>query len=314
MFSFKDFLLESVRQGLPHISTMDHKQFGSLIKNKKVHLSNMTEKTDGNSFVMGHDENGFYTQSTASGKEKMRSPEDYLERATRRTQEAIAAGRNPPSMDAARAFAHVHHILSNNQRLTQHLAEKHAAGSGEDVKVRGELLYRPGSKPGDRPGERKFVATSYSTNHMGKTGKIILHSRLPENQGHDLEHFKNHLSDEHINFDDDKIDHPEHHVDVSDEHKEFHGLNHELLNSRTTKTNKEAKEAEKGKLAVIQKKVADKVDSAAKSMNLQPKWSKESSEGIVVHPSSHNPEAPRFKITSDQFRQYRASDAAKWKK
>lgn len=313
MLSFQQFLLESVRQGLPHISTMDHKQFGSLIKDKKVHLADMTEKTDGNSFVMGHDENGFYTQSTASGKEKMRTPEDYLDRATRRTKEALEAGKTPPSMDAARAFAHVHHILMNNPRLTQHLAERHAAGSGEEVKVRGELLYRPGSKPGDKPGERKFVATSYSTDHMGKTGKIIIHSRLPENQGLDLDHFKNNLGDDHINFDDDKIDHSEQHVDVSDEHKEFHGLNHELLNSRTTKTNKEAKEIEKAKLGVIQKKVADKVDSAVREMNLQPRWGS-GSEGAVIHPSTHNPEAPRFKITSDQFRQYRASDAAKWKK
>jgi hypothetical protein len=48
---------------------------------------------------------------------------------------------------------------------------------------------------------------------------------------------------------------------------------------------------------------------------LTPKWGS-GSEGFVVHPSSENPEAPRFKKTSDDFRAYKANpeNAANFKK
>lgn len=306
MITFKQYLTEaSIRQGLPHITTMDHDQFHRLTKGGKVHVNDVTEKTDGQSFKFGHDEHGFYTQSTGSGVEKMRKPEDYEHRARKRAE---ATGK-PVDLTAPKAFGHVHRVLAANSKLQEHLKNEHKK-SGKEVAVRGESFYRPWGKPSEHKGEVKFVATSYDTSHMGHTGKIVIHSRLPENQHHDLEHFKKHLSDEHINFDDDKIQHPKGHVDVSDERKRFEGLNHELLNSRTTPKNKEAKAAENAKFDEIKKSASDKVDAHVKSLGLRPKWG-HGSEGAVVHPSSKNKDAPRFKVTSDAFRAYRASDAAK---
>ena len=55
MKSFRQFIVESVRQGLPHISTMTHEQFGNLTKGGKVHINHVTEKTDGQTMVFGHD-------------------------------------------------------------------------------------------------------------------------------------------------------------------------------------------------------------------------------------------------------------------
>lgn len=305
MLTFNEFITESIRQGLPHITTMSHEQFGNLVNHGQVHLHGMTEKTDGQSFKFGHDEHGFYTQSTGSGNEKMRTPEDYHKRVKARAE---ATGKEA-DYTAAKAFGHVHSILHANKALQDHLHSEYKK-RGEEVAVKGESFYKPWGKPSEHHGEVKFVGTSYDPSHMGKVGKIVIHSKLPENQGHDIEHFKKHLSNEHINFDDDKLHHEKHSVDVSDEKHAFGSLNHELLKSRTTPKNKEAKLAELDKMSKIQASVSNKVDGAVKKMGLSPKWG-HGSEGVVVHPIEKNPAAPRFKVTSDTFRAYRASDESK---
>ena len=301
----EEILTESIRQGLPHIKTMDHGQFKDLTHGGKVHVHHTTEKTDGQAMVMGHDHEGFYTQSTGSGSDKMRHPEDYAKRAKKRAEET---GKKYDDT-ASKAFGHIHKTLQSNHKLVKHLHDEHKK-TGEDIKVKGESFYKPWGKPSEHKGEVKFVGTSYATNHMGKVGKFVIHSKLPENKPHDIEHFKKHLSDHNINFDDDKVEHKKSHVDVSHERKEFDHLDHDLLKSRTTKTNKEAKNLENAKFEHIKKKVSDKVDSHVKSLDIKPKWGS-GTEGAVVHPSEKNPHAPRFKVTSDTFRAYRDSDAAK---
>ena len=59
----KQIISEGIRQGLPHITTMDHDQFTSLTHGGKVHVEGATEKTDGSTFKFGHDEDGFYWQT-----------------------------------------------------------------------------------------------------------------------------------------------------------------------------------------------------------------------------------------------------------
>lgn len=288
-----------VRGGLPHITTMDHKQFRDLAHDGKVHLHSMTEKTDGQAHVFGHDEHGFYTQSSGSGTDKMRHPDDFKKRAKAQAEKKGVE----PNYTSSEAFGHIHKVLASNKPLQDHLKAEHKK-TGEDVRVRGESFYRPWGRDGDHPGETKFVGTSYATHHMGTVGKYVIHTKLPENKNHDVEHFKKNLSSKEINFDDDKIHHIQHHVDVSAEKKKFDGLNHELLGSRTTKTNKEAKTAELAKFGDIKARASAKVDKHLKSLKLAPKWGS-GSEGIVVHPSEHKPSSPRFKVTSDAFRKYK---------
>jgi len=304
MLSFRKFIIEGIRVGLPSIPNMDHGQFSNLVKGGKVHIQNATEKTDGSTFQFGHDEHGFYSQSSGSGSERMRNPSDYAERATRRSQET----GKPLDLTGAHAFAAAHHALQCNQALKQHLKQR-ASQSGGHTTVRGELFSKALARPSEVPGEVKFVGTSYDPSHMGSVGKIVIHSRLPENQGHDLEHFKKHLSTSEMNFDDDKITHPAAHVDVSKETAGLKGIDHGLLSSRTTPKNKEAKMAEQGKLDTIKKAVSDKVDSAVRSMNIRPKFGS-GTEGMVVHPSESNPDAPRFKVTSENFRGFKADKEA----
>jgi len=300
MITFLAFLTEaSVRQGLPHITTMDHDQFNKLTDDSTVKLHNITEKTDGSTMLMGHDEHGFYTQSSGSGSERMRSPDDYVTRATRRAAET----GKPLDLTAAQAFAHVHHNFSKNKMLQEYLQRK-AGEAGGETQLRGEMFYKPFARPSETPGEVKFVGTSYDPSRMANTGKFVIHSQLPENKNHEIDHIINNLSDSEINFDHDMIAAKPSDVDVSDERKAFEGLNHELLNTRTKPSNKEAKLAETQKFEAIKKAVSDKVDTKARSMKIQPKWGS-GTEGFVVHPAEGSND-PRFKITSDAFRSYKA--------
>ena len=312
MISFSEFsqelVLESIRAGLPHVTTMSHEQTGNLLKGGKVYLTNMTEKTDGMNMKFGHDENGFYTQSTGSGNEKMRSPEDYENRARARSE---ATGK-PLDLTASNAFRDIHSNLASNKALRRHL-EREFKRTGKEVAVHGEIFYKKFGRPSGNGNEVKFVGTSYDPSHMGKVGKFVIHSKLPVNSEHDTEHFKNNLSDENINFDDDKILHPKKVIDVSDEERDYNGLNHDLIRSRTTKSNKEAKTLELAKMAAIQKRANDKISSSVNEMKLKPKWGS-GTEGAVVHPSERNPDAPRYKITSAEFQKFKAEqDKNNWR-
>lgn len=291
------FLTESIRQGLPAISTMKPGDFHNLIHKGKVPVHSVTEKTDGSTFKFGHDEHGFYSQSSGSGSERMRTPEDYRARVDRRAKET----GQEPDYTGADAFAKAHASLQKNQRLLDHLRAHHAQhGTAE---VRGELFSHHLSRPSDtQKGEVKLVGTSYDPKRWGKTGQVVIHSKLPENEKHDTEHFKKNLSSDEINFEDDKVDHKPSHVDVSEELADHQKLNHDLINSRTTKTNKAAKEAELEKLKAIQKRVSDKVDNHVRSLGIKPKFGS-GTEGLVVHPKPGST-TPRFKVTSDAFRQH----------
>jgi hypothetical protein len=208
MQSFKSFITEaSIRQGLPHLystktaagndtPSLSTDQFHHLTKGGKVHIHGVTEKTDGQTFKMGHDEHGFYTQHSGSGDEKIRTAQGHIDRAKRRAQET--GKEYDPT--APEAFAKFHAALHANKALQTHLAAEHKR-TGKEVVVKGEAFNNALARPSDtNKGEVKFVHTSYKK--PSGLGTFVIHSRLPENQGHDTEHFKN-LSDSNVAFDDD---------------------------------------------------------------------------------------------------------------
>jgi hypothetical protein len=309
MLKFKEFLYESafltesIRQGLPHILTMHHDDMHELLKPGRIDLSNTTEKTDGSTLMFGHDKDGFYSQSSGSGNEKMRLPGDYAARATRRSQET----GKPLDLTGSNMFDHAHSTLMKNKKLLSYLKSQSDKLGGE-AKVRGELFYMPYARPSEEnKKEVKFVGTSYDPSHMGSVGKVVVHSKLPENKFHDLEAIKK-MGTNELNFDDDKINVPPNAVDVSDEREMMKGIDRNLLNTRTVPKNKEAKMAEQAKLDEIRKRVSDKVDNQVRSLNVSPKWGS-GSEGLVVHPPEGSV-VPRFKVTSDTFRKFKADKEA----
>jgi hypothetical protein len=283
---------------------MDHKQLGGLLKGGKIHFDKTTEKTDGTSFLAGHDEHGFYTQSTGSGNEKMRQPADYVARGARR---AIETGK-PHDPFMHNNFAQVHAALQSNKGITDHLARAHAR-HGES-KIRGELFHNAVSRDSDTtPGEHMYVGTSYDKKKLNaagrKVGSFVLHSELPDNHHVNPHELRTH-SDEHLGFEHDIIHHETPSLDVSVLAAKHAALNHNLLASRTTPSNKAAKMKEVAKHEKIAQAVSKRVDKHLRKHGAAPKFGS-GSEGLVVHPSQ-NPEAPRFKVTSDAFRKFKEND------
>lgn len=320
MLTLKQYISEaSVRQGLPHLystptpaggqtPSLSTDDFEKTTKGGKIHINHVTEKTDGQTFKMGYDEHGFYTQHSGSGSEKIRTGEGHIERSKRRAKET-GKEYDPTGPNAMSAF---HNALHKNEALQKHLRERYHRSPG-DIVVRGEAFNRSLARPGDKEDEVKFVHTSYSTKNLGKQGSFIIHSKLPENAHHNLEHFKKHLSDSNITFDDDVVDHAPGHVDVSDEVKSFKKLNHTLINSRTTPKNKEEKLAEIEKFNNIKKKVSSKVSAHLAKLNIKNKWGS-GTEGLVIHPSASNPDATRFKAINPKFKEAKASSTHKFGK
>jgi hypothetical protein len=312
MLSFKQHITEaSIRQGLPHLHSsptpaggqtpsLSTHEFEKTTQGGKVHIHHVTEKTDGQTFKFGYDEHGFYTQHSGSGSDRIRTGAGHIERAKRRASET---GKEYDSTGPT-AMSKFHDALHKNKSLQSHLA-KHYEKHGE-VAVSGEAFNRSLARPGDKKGEVKFVHTSYSTKGMGKQGSFIIHSKMPTNQQHDTEHFKKHLSDDNIKFDDDVIHHTPSHVDVKHEVADFHKLNHELINSRTVPKNKQAKLAEIEKFNEIKKRVSAKVSQHLGEKGIKNKWGS-GTEGLVVHPSPSNSEATRFKAINPKFKEAKSS-------
>lgn len=311
MISFKDYVMlsEAVRTGLPTIhksesgNPMDHNQLHSLIHTGKVHLNDVTEKTDGSVFHLHYDHKGFGTQYSGSGDEIMRSKDDYHIRAKRRATET---GKNYNS-HVAEGFGKFHQDLENNKKLQHHMKSTFDK-TGKPVHIKGEAFNRHMGEHHEG-GTWSGAVTKYDTDKMGKHGTFVVHTKLPGNEHHqDLEKH----SDENVNIDSDKISHTPTHVDVKHEAAHLKSLNHDLLNSRTTPSNKAAKEAEKDKVSHIAKSVSEKVNGAIDKQNLKPKWSKEgNSEGFVVHPVG---DQPRFKVLAPKFKETKNSSEykAKW--
>lgn len=285
--------------------------FHKLVEPGHISLSRVTEKTDGSAHLMGYDKDGFYTQYSGSGKEKMRSKNDFVSRATRRAKET----GKPLDLSAARTFGDAHEKLARNPKLQSYLKQK-AVEHGGETKLRGELFYKPNARPASEhpnPNERHpdhvfFVGTSYHPKHLGHTGAFVVHTGLEDNQGHDVHHIVNHLSDDHMSFHHDVTGIPKARVDVSSERDKFKSVNRSLLSARTTKSNKEAKAKETSKLDAIRQAVASKVQSHFE--NTKSKWGQGTPEGHVVHPNDDRPDQPRFKVTSSAFKSFKANKTA----
>lgn len=288
-----DLKEDKLRSGLPHPQTLKHDQLHDLIKTGRI-KGHVTEKTDGMAFEVGHDEHGPFTRT--SNSDRMRHGGGYLEAA----QKKFGPGADPK---LSGRFEDIHNGLTGNKKLMGYLAKRHAE-TGQPASFKGEIFHKESGVQSH--GKVTFVGTSYDTKHMGGKGMFVAHSKLPENRNHDISHMHT-FNDKHFTFDHDipKTNHTVD-VDVSNELKDYHTLNHDLLNSRKTKTNGEAKEAELGKLRGIADRVHSKLFTI--TSKIEPKWGSEV-EGHVIHPHSEHKDAPRIKIMD--YEGFRARKAEK---
>lgn len=327
MIKFRTFLLEAVAQSLPHIQTMSRGQLGDLIARRKIHLSsdNVTEKSDAQPFKIGFGARGFWTQTKATRGIKVYSGKDYETILQQKAAELEqkAPGRYPYKPEKAKNFSNIHDIFAGNSKLLSHLEDTFHK-TGKEVEVTGEMFYKGLLQPKDErdpPGERRFVATPYRVEqpHMGEHGMFVIHTQLPENAGHNIEKLKQASDPQGFKIDDDKIDMPKTIIHVP-EHitQRFNELNHKLIDSRTTPSNKAEKAAEQKKFEAIRQELSDHVDRHVP--HVSPKWSRTGTEGFVIHPPPPEdlpedlPPIPRFKITSSAFRAAREEGPVKWDK
>lgn len=164
----------SIRRGIPHLlppkatsPSITDGQVRALLEPGYISLINVTEKTDGQTFIIGFDADGFYTQSSGSGKEKMREGVDYVKRAEERNN----------NLKVANAFKIFHDHLGDNYKLldwlqiTQRLTNK-------DVILRGEVFNNLLAKT--EGNLIKYIHTPYDPKFFGNTGAFILHTKMNE--------------------------------------------------------------------------------------------------------------------------------------
>lgn len=271
------FISEPAKDGKRYDLTID--QVISLIDiDGLLHLSEITEKTDGQTFMMGFDDDGFWTQNSGSGDNRMRRGHDYVARAVQRGN----------SIKAASAFSSFHDALNMNDDLLAFL-EKHPSP------IRGELFNNIMARECEKhPGFVKFVHTSYDPQKIGALGSFIIHSKLPENQNINLIKFKE-LSNEVIKFDDDFVDVESRCIDFWDELKL-------IIAARQDGNMYEFERIKRNMYEDIIVCIAD--------MKISPKWGYDT-EGWIIHPPSHLPDGTRFKIISKEFKEAKSNG---WKR
>lgn len=276
-----------LRQGITHPMGLKHEDLSKLLATGRLKGA-YTEKTDGMAFAIGHDENGFYTRTSHSAK--MRNAGDYEKAARERFGDDF-----DPSI--SQHFDRIHRALENNPKLRKHL-ENEFKNRGNDTTLKGEMFYKPHGTPVGKNGLR-FVGTTYDRDKMGGLGSFILHSRLPENQGHDVDKITK-LGDKQFKFDHDVIDKSHVDEDVTDLKERLGKINVAALHSRK-KDDAKLKERERQKVAEIAMELENRMRKH--TSGFKKKWGPET-EGHVFHPDV---EAPLIKLTSDTFQQFKAN-------
>lgn len=264
--------MKSVRRTIPHLHTMTWNDLAMLIGKGYIDFSRITEKTDGWAFRAGIDDKGFWTQNTASGKDKMREGTDYFKRA----QYVLQNTGRKPSVQVAQCFEHIHNALAKNTNLLNILKYVNH--------ISGEVFYRPVAFPSlTEPNHLCMIGTSYHPLSMRDLGIVWLHSELEHNQKVNLNDWKK-CSDNSFNFTHDRLTLPVQRLELTEGMPRYYNM----LEFHKTRD-----------------AISKYVDSFVLPLLTASKWGDGAPEGIVIHPSPLCKDQPRFKITSEAFRRYR---------
>lgn len=294
MLRFKQFITEA-KISLKHIAgdAKGNNPFGvselqDLVKTGKVNFGNVTEKTDGQAFEIGHHpESGFYVRYSGSGAGNYPKPEDHKKRAIERAPLDKPYDQDIEKQKVINNVTEIHKTLLKNKPLRKMLEEK-SKKTGQVAMIKGELFAKNSAKPSEtQPGHLKWQGTSYRPDITGRMAGFVVHTGLEENHWlkelkDSLEKIKS-LSTRKIKFDHDVIEHSVPDLNVRD------------MKERLSQTDPKNKEA----IGEIRQELSDRIKDHWWKHAPPPKWGKET-EGYVVHPSDKNPDQPRFKLTSPQ--------------
>lgn len=275
--------MSNIRKGIPHLVPhttpkgniaphLSEDEIHNLIEPGYIFLDRITEKTDGQTFVMGFDSEGFYTRSSGTSDLRIRDAMEYVNRANERGN----------SISVANGFAAVHDSLLENNKL-QFGLEQFYDFTQDEVLLSGEIFNNFLARPSETvDGHVKFIHTSYDPSKLGTLGMFVLHSHLEQNQWMSFQGVHT-LGNEEIKFDHDVI---------------------EPLEPINIKTALHAYYSMAFDLDYVREHLQNEITWRTKV--LQPKWGLET-EGHVIHPSDRNPKAPRFKIVTERFKTEKAN-------
>jgi hypothetical protein len=281
-------MADTLRKGIIHPKDLRYEHAKNLVGNGSIN-GEVTEKTDGAGFEVGHGKEGFFVRSSRSPKI---AENDTFERNAR---EKFGDDFDPTM---SRHYDKIKNALAGNKNLREYLKSKHEE-TGEEASMKGEMFYKPFSSPAE-DGGIKFVGTSYDPSKMGKLGSFVMHSKSGGNEGHDPEHVKN-LGDENFNIDHDVVENGRVSLPAKDLKEKLEQIDPDILTSRK-KEHAEAKAKEQAKLANLNSAIEQRVRTHTD--NLQPKWGNET-EGHVFHPDA--PDSTKFKLTSPTFKAFKAA-------
>lgn len=271
--------MASIRRGIPHLyreAGRDGKRYDLTDEQVRtllgddwvVHIDRVTEKTDGQTMMIGWDHDGFWSKNSGSGDDKMRLGVHYVDRAKARGND----------VSAAMAFGSFHNAMKKNDRLRSFMCRRYEYVG--PFHVRGEAYNRHLSKR-DGPTIR-FCTVRYDPAKVGPIGTFVIHSSLGDNQGLDVETLKALSRDRDVWIDDDvpSVSYP---TVLSLDASHLMDLDPNRL-----------------------KVELDYMVRTALVSSYPPKWGIWL-EGWVVHPSHSRPGAPTFKIVSREFTEERSN-------
>lgn len=177
-------MVVKARQGIPHLMsvvtpkgnkapTVSEEEFNALFTDGKMLIDRITEKTDGQAWIIGYDELGFFTKHSGSGDEKARQGTDHIRRAVNRAEKT----GKPYNHMVHEAFSAFHNELHNNRELIRLLDDMY---DGVDVNIKGEAFIRQLATA--NKDTITFNKIPYLSIAIGAVGTFVVHSQLSENK------------------------------------------------------------------------------------------------------------------------------------
>lgn len=155
----------SIRRGIKHLKDLTDAEYQALC----TETINVTEKPDGQTFLIGYDTDGFYTQNSASSIYKMRTGQDYIIRAKHRNTK----------LHVAEAFSNFHSALERNKTFIEYL--DYLTSDFGSIQLRCELFNKQLSKETEHPDYIKYCHIPYHRNIGGSIGAVIIYSQNTDN-------------------------------------------------------------------------------------------------------------------------------------
>ena len=238
-----------LRKSIHSIATMPLYRLEALLQLETVNFP-ITEKTDGFSFEVGYDSDGFWARSASS--EKMRKVGCFSKVAAKKF-----GGREDfdPMISLRLDFAH--HVLRRCRVIHDFVRQEKTSLAGEMILVIDETVFSPND-------------TYFYYPNFGTFGTFVIHTRKPANyhlSAMDIKHLTDSRDHTFLKIDHDVPENSKVRVNISDLNEEFQKIKQDPLHVQT-----------------LRQKLNDQF---ASYLPTRSKWSSGNPEGFIVHTGNY---------------------------